>query len=272
MKDLHNKVVIITGGSSGIGFALAMEFGRLGAAVVISARNPHNLDDALQRIKESGIRAIAVRADVSVEEDCRKLIETAVAHFGSIDILVNNAGISMRAVFAKTDLSVLRKLMDTNFWGTVYCTKYALPHLLKTRGSVVGIISVAGYVGLPGRTGYSASKFAVRGFLDTLRCENQKTGLHVLVAAPGFTSSNIRTSALKADGTIQGETPRDEANMMPAAVAARKIVKATLRRKDSIILTLLEGKLSVLLNQLVPRLMSRLAYHYMAKEPDSPFN
>ncbi len=272
MKDLRDKVVVITGGSSGIGFALAMEFGRLGAGIVISARNEQNLNEALQKIRAAGIKAMAVRADVSVEEDCRNLIEQTVSHFGSIDILVNNAGISMRAVFAKTDLSVLKRLMDTNFWGTVYCTRYALPHLLKTRGSVVGVISVAGYVGLPGRTGYSASKFAVRGFLDTLRCENLKTGLHVLVAAPGFTSSNIRTAALKADGTIQGETPRNEANMMPASVAARKIVKATLRRKDSIILTLLEGKLSVLLNQLMPKIMSRLAYHYMAKEPDSPFN
>lgn len=272
MQDIRNKVVVITGGSSGIGFALAREFGRLGAKVVITARNEERLSGSFSELKSAGFDTLAFRTDVGNEDDCRELIEKTVAHFGKIDILVNNAGISMRAIFAKTDLSVLKKLMDTNFWGTVYCTKYALPYLLNSKGSVVGVISVAGYVGLPGRTGYSASKFAVRGFLDTLRCENLKTGLHVLVVAPGFTASNIRTSALTADGTAQGETPRNEASMMPADVAARKIVKATLNRRDSLILTLVEGKFIVLLNRFFPKLVSKLAYYYMSKEPDSPFN
>jgi NAD(P)-dependent dehydrogenase (short-subunit alcohol dehydrogenase family) len=272
MQDIRNKVVIITGGSSGIGFALAGEFGRIGAKVVITARNEERLLLALKSLKASGIDSMAIQADVSIESDCKKIIESTVSHYGKIDILVNNAGISMRAIFAKTDLIVLKKLMDTNFWGTVFCTKYALPHLLKTKGSVVGIISVAGYVGLPGRTGYSASKFAVRGFLDTLRCENLKTGLHVLVAAPGFTASNIRTSALTANGTAQGETPRNEDSMMPAEVAAHQIVKATLKRRDSLILTYVEGKLTVFLNRFFPKLVSKLAYYYMSKEPDSPFN
>ncbi|NTW24911.1 MAG: SDR family oxidoreductase [Lentimicrobium sp.] len=269
---MRDKVVIITGGSSGIGFALAQEFGRLGARIVISARNNERLLKAASDLKTEAIDVLAVQMDVSSEKDCVMLIETTIAHYGKIDILVNNAGISMRAVFAKTKLEVLQRLMNTNFWGTVYCTKYALPHLLKTKGSVVGIISIAGYVGLPGRTGYSASKFAVRGFLDTLRCENLKTGLHVLVAAPGFTSSNIRTAALTADGSEQGETPRNEDGMMPADVAARKIVKATLKRKDSLTLTLIEGKITVFLNRFFPKLVSKLAYHYMSKEPDSPFN
>jgi len=272
MQDIREKVVIITGGSSGIGLALAHEFGRIGAKVVITARNRERLEKAFESLKAAGIDSLAVISDVSNETDCQGIIEKTVTHFGKIDILVNNAGISMRAIFAKTDLLVLKKLMDTNFWGTVYCTKYALPYLLKTKGSVVGVISVAGYVGLPGRTGYSASKFAVRGFLDTLRCENLKTGLHVLVAAPGFTSSNIRTSALTADGTTQGETPRNEAKMMPAEVAAHKIVKATLKRRDSLILTFAEGKLIVFLNRFFPKLVSRLSYYYMSKEHDSPFS
>jgi NAD(P)-dependent dehydrogenase (short-subunit alcohol dehydrogenase family) len=271
MQNIKDKVVIITGGSSGIGFALAREFGIQGAKIVISARSIDRLTEAENKLKSEGIDVIAVSADVSKEADCINLIEKAAAHFGKIDILVNNAGISMRAAFVNTSPDVLRKLMETNFWGTVYCTKQALPYLLKTKGSVVGIISIAGYVGLPGRTGYSASKFAVRGFLDTLRCENLKTGLHVLVAAPGFTSSNIRTTALTADGSPQGETPRDEARMMSANVAAKKIVKATIRRKDALTLTLIEGKFTVLLNRFFPKLVSRLAYYYMSKEPDSPF-
>jgi short-subunit dehydrogenase len=161
--------------------------------------------------------------------------------------------------------------MNINFWGTVYCTKHALPWLLKSKGSVVGVISVAGHIGLPGRTGYSASKFAVRGFLDTLRAENLYTGLHVLVAAPGFTASNIRNSALTADGTQQGETPRDESKMMPAETAARKIVNAVVKKKDSIVLTFWEGKFTVLLNKFCPRFVSKLAFSHMNKEPDSPF-
>jgi len=130
-----------------------------------------------------------VSADVSVEEDCKRLIKEAVDKFGTVDILINNAGISMRALFEEVDLSVLKQVMDINFWGTVYCTKYALPYLLKQKGSVVGVSSIAGYKGLPGRTGYSASKFAMQGLLETLRIENIKKGLHVLIACPGFTAS-----------------------------------------------------------------------------------
>jgi short-subunit dehydrogenase len=267
---VKGKVVIITGGSSGIGLALAQEFGRLGAFVVISARNRERLDQATADLRWEGIEVLAIQADVSREEDCKNLIEKTIAEKGRIDVLVNNAGISMRAAFKDTDLSVIKTLMDVNFWGTVYCTKYALPWLLETKGSVVGIISVAGYIGLPGRTGYSASKFAIRGFLDTLRCENLKTGLHVLVAAPGFTATNIRQAALLGNGYPQGTTPRDEGKMMSAGKAAKKIVKATLKRKNELVLTLVEGKLAVLLNRFFPGLVSHLTYNHMAKEPAAP--
>jgi short-subunit dehydrogenase len=160
--------------------------------------------------------------------------------------------------------------MDTNFWGTVYCTKHALPYLLKAKGTVVGVISVAGHIGLPGRTGYSASKFAVRGFLDTLRVENLKTGLKVLVVAPGFTSSNIRNEALTADGTPQGVTPRDEAKMMSPDKVARRIYRAVKNRRRQLILTFFEGKLAVFMKQLFPRLVDWQTYHEMAKESNSP--
>ena len=178
----------------------------------------------------------------------------------------------MRAIFRDLDLDVLRRLMDTNFWGTVYCTKFALPYLLKTKGTVVGVISVAGHIGLPGRTGYSASKFAVRGFLDALRIENLRTGLHVLVVAPGFTSSNIRKVALTADGSLQGETPRNESKMMSPDKVARQIYKAVIHRRRQLILTFVEGKLAVLVRQWFPRLVDRQTYNEMAREPDSPFS
>lgn len=268
---MKGKVVIITGGSSGIGLALANEFAARGAYICIAARDESRLASAQKSLTTKGYKVLSLVTDVSKEEDCKLLIDKTVDYFGRIDILVNNAGVSMRAAFRGIDLNVLKRLMDINFWGTVYCTRYALEHLLKVKGSVVGIISVAGHIGLPGRTGYSASKFAVRGFLDTLRAENLNTGLHVLVAAPGFTASNIRNTALKADGTPQGETPRDENKMMSAETAAIKIVNAVEKRKNSIVLTFWEGKFTVFLNKFFPKFVSKLAFNHMKKEPDSPF-
>ena len=176
----------------------------------------------------------------------------------------------MRAMFRDLDLKVLKSLMDVNFWGTVYCTKYALPWLLKSRGSVVGVISIAGYAGLPARTGYAASKYAIRGFLDTLRIEHLYDGLHVMVFAPGFTASNVRNAALTADGSHQGKTPRDEGKMMTAERVAEYLAKGLKRRRSEMILTPI-GKLTVLMHNLFPRLTDKLEFSYMAKEPDSPF-
>lgn len=268
MKD---KVVIITGASSGIGRSLALEYAKKGSWVVIAARNLSKLEEVGNEIKQLGAEVLIVRTDVASETECVRLINETVNRFGTIDILINNAGISMRALFKDLDLEVIRKLMDANFWGTVYCTKYALPYLLKSKGTVVGVISVAGHIGLPGRTGYSASKFAVRGFLDTLRVENLKTGLHVLVVAPGFTSSNIRNTALLADGSQQGHTPRDENAMMSPDRVARRIYKAVKHHRRQLILTFFEGKLAVFMKQLMPRLVDWQTYNEMAKEPDSPF-
>ena len=190
--------------------------------------------------------------------------------YGKIDILINNAGISMRALFEDVDLNVLRRLMDTNFWGTVYCSKFALPHLLESKGSLVGISSIAGYKGLPGRTGYSSSKFAIQGLLEVIRIENRKEGLHVLIAAPGFTASNIRNVALAKDGSQQGETPLDESKLMSSETVAKKIANAIETRKRTLVLTT-QGKMTVLLNKFFPSFMDKVVYNHMAKEPDSPF-
>ena len=266
MKD---KVVIITGASSGIGKALAAECAGRGAKLVLAARRIDRLAELENELSQTEI--LSVQTDVSNENDCKNLIDQAIQHYGCIDVLINNAGISMRALFSDLDLSVVKKLMDVNFWGTVFCTKYAMPHLLKTKGTVVGIISIAGYIGLPGRTAYSASKYAIRGFLDALRTENLKTGLHVLVAAPGFTASEVRQVALTANGTQQGETPRDESKMMSSEECARHIANAIEKRKRELILTFKEGKLTVFLGKFLPKLLDKIAYNHMAKEPDSPF-
>jgi short-subunit dehydrogenase len=266
---MKNKVVVITGASSGIGRALAIEFGSKGARLSLGARRTDLLESVMSELP--GTEILITKTDVSVEADCRALIEQTVSRFGQIDILINNAGISMRAIFEEVDLKVIKQLMDVNFYGTVYCSKFALPYLLKTRGSLVGVISIAGFIGLPGRTGYSASKFAIRGFLDTVRIENMKKGLHVLVAAPGFTTSEVRKVALTNDGSQQGETPRNEGKMMTAEECAFHIVKAIEKRKRELILTFTEGKLTVFLGKFWPSLLDKLAYNHMAKEPNSPF-
>ncbi|GET22542.1 SDR family oxidoreductase [Prolixibacter denitrificans] len=265
---MKNKVVIITGASSGIGRALAVEFASRGAKLVLGARRTDRLQELEQELP--GTEILSVKTDVSVEEECKNLIKQAVSRFGHIDILINNAGISMRANFQDMDLEVMHKVMDVNFYGTVYCTKYALPYLLESKGSLVGVISIAGHVGLPGRTAYSASKFAVRGFLDTVRIENLKKGLHVLVAAPGFTASEVRKSALTANGTAQGETPRKEEKMMTSEECALHIANAVKKRKRQLILTFVEGKFTVFLGKFFPSLLDKLTFNHMAKEPDSP--
>lgn len=270
MDFFKDKTIIVTGASSGIGLASARLFASLGANVVMAARSVEKMQAEAAAFPAAPSRILCVKTDVSVEDDCRNLIEKTVERFGGIDILVNNAGISMRAMFRDLDLKVLKSLMDVNFWGTVYCTKYALPWLLRSRGQVVGVISIAGYSALPARSGYSSSKYAIRGFLDTLRIEHMKDGLNVLVFAPGYTESNVRRAALTADGSQQGETPLEEGKLMSAEECAERLAKGLRKRKSEIILTGL-GKATVLAHRLFPRLTDRLTYSFIAREADSPF-
>jgi short-subunit dehydrogenase len=265
---VKNKVIVITGASSGIGRALAKEFASQGARLSLGARRTELLEELRKELPETEI--LIQKTDVSIESNCRQLIDETIKRYGQIDVLINNAGISMRAIFEDVDLKVIKQLMDVNFYGTVYCTKFALPYLLKTKGSLVGVISIAGYVGLPGRSGYSASKFAIRGFLDTVRIENLKTGLHVLVAAPGFTTSEVRKSALTSNGLHQGETPRNENSMMSAEECAHHILNAVRKRKRQLILTFAEGKLTVFVGKFFPALLDRITYKHMARERNSP--
>jgi len=267
--DFKNKVVIITGASSGIGKSCAEEFARRGANVVLAARQFVTLCEITADLeKKYGIKALAVQADVSREEDCKHLIKQAVLTFGKIDIMLNNAGLSMRALFSELDLSVLKNLMDVNFWGTVYCTKYALPEILKTKGSVIGVSSIAGYRGLPGRSGYSASKFAMNGFMESLRTELLQTGVHVMVACPGFTASNIRVTALAKDGLSHGETSMDEGKMMTAEEVAVNIIDGIAARKRTLVMTG-QGKLTVWINKLLPALADKLVFNHFTKEKNA---
>lgn len=263
-----DQVIVITGGTSGIGEALVKQCIEQGGRVATCGRNA----DKLARLKLSLAtdKLYTFPADVSIQKDCKNFIYNTIQVFGRIDILINNAGMSMRALFADLDdLAVIKNLMDVNFWGCVYCSWYAMPQLQKNKGVLAGVSSIAGYRGLPGRAGYSASKFAMQGFLEVLRTENLKTGLHVMWVSPGFTSSNIRNTALNAQGVAQAETPLDEGRLMSAEEVAHRILTAVKQRRRTRIMTF-QGKITVWLNKFFPSLTDKLVYNHFAKEPGSP--
>lgn len=263
MSFFNDKVVVITGGSDGIGKALIDLLIPLGAKIATCARNY----DKLYRLQLEypAVMLHTMACDVSNEQECKRFIESAVETFGTIDILINNAGISMRSLFEDVDVDVIRKTMDINFFGSVYCTKYALPYIIAQKGTVVGVSSTAGSRGLPGRTGYSASKFALQGWLESLRTELLKTGANIMWVSPGFTASNIRNTALNNEGKTQSENPLDESKLMAAEVCAKHILRAIEKRKRTLVLTF-TGKLTVFLNKFFPSLADRLVYnHYFKK-------
>ena len=264
---LHGKIIVITGASSGIGEAMARLYSQMGAKVVLGARSEAKLSQVVQAICSEGGDATYVVTDVTKEEECRHLIERAVEEFGGVDVLICNAGISMRASFDDVETKVLHRVMDVNFWGAAYCAKYALPYLVASKGSLVGISSVAGLHGLPGRTGYSASKFAMTGLLETIRIENLKRGLHVMIACPGFTASNVRYSALLADGSPQGKSPREESEMMTAEEVARIVAKAIAKRKRLCLMEA-EGRATHFVKKFAPWLLDRVFRWVMARESE----
>ena len=267
---MQAKVVLITGASSGIGLALAQVFGREGAKLVITGRQTDKLEEACQLLQQEGIQALALQADAALEADNERMVAECIRHWGRLDILICNAGISMRALFEDLKLEVFKQVMDINFYGTVYAVKYALPHILAQKGAIIGISSINGRRGTPARTAYTASKYATEGFFESLRTEVMKRGVQVLVVCPGFTASNIRNTALTADGRQQGKSPREEGKMMSAEEVAEETLKALQKGKRDLVLTT-EGKLAVFLNKWIPGIMDKLVYNKMAKEPDSPF-
>lgn len=262
MSHFQDQVIVVTGGSDGIGKALVEVFLKEGAKVATCGRQTDKL--ALLQKEFPQLPLHVFQADVSVETDCAAFIQSTIEAFGTIHVLINNAGISMRSLFQDALPATLKKVMDINYMGVVYCTHYALPHVLKNKGSIVGISSIAGFRGLPGRTGYSASKFALNGWLEALRTELLDSGVHVLTACPGFTTSNIRMAALDSKGEARGETSMDEGAMMSSATCALHILRAIRHRKRMLILTF-NGKRTVILNKWFPALADRLVRNFFYK-------
>ena len=259
----NNKVVAITGGSGGIGRALIEQLLPLGAKVATCARNQEKLYDL--QVQHSLQPLHCVVADVSNYDDCKLFINSTISQFGGIDILINNAGISMRSLFRDADIEVFKRIMDINFFGSVYCTKLALDSIIERKGAIVAISSIAGYRGLPGRSGYSASKFALNGWMEALRTELSEEDVNVMWICPGFTRSNIRKAALNSKAEVQGESPLNEKNLMSPEKCARHILNAIEKKKRTLVLTF-KGKQTVFLNKFFPSLADKFTRKFFFKD------
>ena len=263
-----NNITLITGASTGIGEELAYRLADQGAYLVLTARREAELERVATRARErgagAGAKVIVVSADVAIEADCKKIIDAAVQTFGRIDTLVNNAGMTMWAKFADIqDVSMLARIMQVNYMGAVYCTHYALPHLKASRGRIVGIASLTALLGVPTRTGYAASKHAMRGFFDSLRIELEDEGVSVTMIYPGFVATGIRENATGADGKPALVDPVDKAGVMSVEECAAITLRAMTQRKREEVMTF-KGKFGQWLKLIAPHVIDGIAKRAVA--------
>ncbi len=255
----------ITGASEGIGAELARQVSGKGVWLALAARNLEKLEAVAAECRALGAEAVAIRCDVSVEDDCRNFIETAVRKYSSLDILVNNAGVSGHAGFEEvTDFTWYETMMRVNYMGSLYCTSYALPHLKKRRGQIVAISSLAGKVGIPGRTAYSPTKAAQALFFEALRLELQESGVDITIVYPGVVATDIRLHGYGADGQPAGKSGLKEDNVMPVQECVRQIIAATHARKRELVMTL-QGKVGLWLKLAFPKVVDRMVLRVVKK-------
>ncbi len=251
-EGFAGQVVVVTGASSGIGRALCLELAPQRPRLVLAARDAARLDEVARECRARGAETLVVPTDVSLESECRRLAARAVETFGGLDVLVNNAGASMWARFDEcSDLSVYETLMRVNYFGCVWLTHAALPHLRARRGRIGVIASLAGLTGVPTRTGYAASKHAVFGFFDSLRIELQGSGVSVTLVAPDFVVSEIHRRSLGPDGRPLGTSPMQESRLMTAEECARLSWRAIAARRRLAILSL-RGRLGRFVRLVAP--------------------
>jgi short-subunit dehydrogenase len=256
MKD---NVVVITGASKGIGAELALQLAGQGAQLALCARDVAALERVADHCRARGARTEVIPGDVAIENDCRRLVEHTVTAFGRIDTLVNNAGATMWARFADIrDVSTLARIMQVNYMGAVYCTYHALPHLTASRGRIVGIASLTALTGVPTRSGYAASKHAMRGFFDSLRIELADSGVTVTMIYPGFVATGIRDNFTGPGGATERVNPVDESKVMSVEECARQAARAIERRSRQLIMTA-RGKVGPWIKLVAPGLVDRIA-------------
>jgi short-subunit dehydrogenase len=269
---LPSHVIVLTGASDGIGAEMARQWARRRGTelgLVLAARSVDKLDAVAGECRALGAQVRVQRCDVSVEAECRALVAAAVETFGGIDTLVNNAGMSAHARFEDTDnLAWTETLMRINHWGAVWCTHAALPHLKARRGRLVAVASLAGLVGVPGRSAYSSTKFAMVGFFESLRTELQASGVSVTLAYPGVVATETRRRGFDAHGRPAGRSGLDERGAMPVETAARLIVEGTEARRRDVVMTA-RGRLGRWLKLAAPGLVDRIALRALAREDGS---
>ncbi len=255
--SFKENVVIITGASSGIGRELAFQLAKQGANLVLASRNEQRLNEVAEKCFSLGGKAIVVAADVAKEQECKVIIDKTIAQYGRIDTLINNAGFGGRGQFIEqANLDNFHKIMDVNYWGAVYCTRYALPHILRTKGRIVGVSSLLGKFAMAGNTAYSSSKFAMAGFFDALRLELRKTGVSVTMIYPGYVITEFAENMVQVDGTRVGEKGKKFyfEKLMKSDQCARIIIKAMACRRRQVVMTFY-GVLATWLNLIVPSLL-----------------
>ena len=250
--NIAGKKILITGATGGMGKAFCKELGKAGAQLGLVDIDATGLEDFSKSLSANGIRHEYATADISNLQACQQAVTSLANSLGGVDILMNNAGITHRSLFTETKIEVLRKVMEVNFWGSVYCTKYALPYLLQSQGMIVVTSSIAGFTPLYGRTGYSASKYALHGFFESLRSEVAPKGVKVLMVCPGFTDTGIARRALDGDGRItrrQWSTTGEIARPEDVAQAVRKAIEA---EKRQLVLSAV-GKAAYWIGKLFPK-------------------
>ena len=257
--DFREKVAIITGASYGIGQALALQLAQKGAWLVLGARNVERLTEVSKQCAQLGGRAIAIPTDVGIKSQCKNLIEGTVAEYGRVDTLINNAGFGVASRFDEMqDLTLFEQVMQVNFFGSVYCTHYALPHLKATKGRLVGVSSLRGKFPSATADGYGASKHAMAGLFDSLRVELADSGVSVTMIYPGWVSTGISSRALKLDGDPTGQISVHEKDAMPVETCARLIIQAAEKRKREVVMTL-QGKFGLWLRLIAPGVVEQIA-------------
>ncbi len=269
------KIIVITGASDGIGAEMARQLASShGAqvALVLAARDEARLTQIASQCASFGAQTLVLPTDVSLEPACRALMAATIARFGQIDALINNAGMSAQALFEEVkadDLAWYEQLMRVNLWGSVWCTHAALPHLRQSRGSIVAVSSLAGLFGVPGRTAYSATKFAMTGFFEALRTELKGAGVSVTTAYPGVVATQIRHHGLNAAGLAAGSSGLKEDNAMSVEECARLILQGMNGRQREVVMTA-KGKLGRWLKLFAPARVEVMALAAL-KDEVKPF-
>lgn len=262
------NVTIITGASDGIGAEVARQLAGPDAGLVLAGRSQEKLDAVAAQCRERGAQVQTCAMDVAREDQCRALVAQALQAFGRIDALINNAGISAHALFEDVQAQDLRwyhDLMEVNLWGAVWCTHAALPALRQSRGRIVAVASLAGLVGVPGRTAYSASKFAMAGFFEALRVELKPAGVSVTTAYPGVVATSIRYRGYNARGEAAGASGLKEEGAMSVEECARLIIDGMRSRKREVVMTA-KGRFGRFLKLLAPGLVENIALAALKQE------